>query len=49
MLNFIFNVFKAPNASLSIIFFTLAQIVDGRLIFVEVAKTEKPGEDATSQ
>lgn len=32
-----------------IIFLTLAQIVDGRLIFVEVAKTEKPGEDATSQ
>ncbi|KAK9998555.1 hypothetical protein SO802_018158 [Lithocarpus litseifolius] len=25
------------------------RIVDGRLIFVEVAKTEKPGEDATSQ
>ncbi|XP_023876274.1 organelle RRM domain-containing protein 6, chloroplastic [Quercus suber] len=25
------------------------RIVDGRLIFVEVANTEKPGEDATSQ
>ncbi|XP_050276237.1 organelle RRM domain-containing protein 6, chloroplastic-like [Quercus robur] len=25
------------------------RIVDGRLIFVEVAKTEKPGEDASSQ
>ena len=49
MLNFIFNVFEAPNASLSYYFLSLAQIVDGRLIFVEVAKTEKPGEDATSQ